>query len=86
MKSETMDKLEDQLRRSIEEHRDFLFSVIEDEQYSRQRFVSQLLERVAECDSLSHYTGVRKPFVKCLSLICAPARQFEPRFVLWHGV
>lgn len=52
-----LDVLEERLRSTIAEHKDLLKSLIADEMTSRNEFVSQLMDRVAECDTITHYDG-----------------------------
>ena len=66
--NENLDKLEAKLRLEVEKHREFLLDVAEDEEVSRRKFVSQLVERVAECDALTEYNSDRQPFVKLVSI------------------
>ena len=66
--NEKLDDLETKLRFEVEKHREFLLGITEDESVSRTTFVSQLVERVAECDALTDYESDRPLFIKLAAI------------------
>ena len=63
-----LDELETKLRGCVERHYDLLQKMPVDVSVSRKVFISRLVEKVAEVDSMGSYTEVASDFIKIASI------------------
>ncbi|GAX11575.1 hypothetical protein FisN_1Lh066 [Fistulifera solaris] len=68
IENEALDEMDIRLRAAISLHRDSILALSSDEETTKEKFVTQLKEKVAACDEMKSYDSKPSKFIKLASL------------------
>ncbi len=68
IENEALDEMDSRLRAAILLHRDYILALSSDEEAAKEKFVSQLKEKIAACDEMKTYDSKPSKFIKLASL------------------